>query len=174
MKKVKPLLLVLPLVLFMALLPLHSMSEPLTIIYDSGNTLPIDDYKEAVQPDNDQRKPDFIHKQKGFLPTFPVTTSSMSPSIIESQPYSLPYLQIPFFIIGNDSLSKQWLVQRKAELIHLNAIGMLVEVESLGELNAIRQLGSGLQIYPSSGHSIAAQLNLKHYPALISSQGIEQ
>ncbi len=170
MKIVTPLLLALLLMLF----SLHSMSGPLTIIYDSGNTLPIDDYKEAVQEDNGRRKSSFIHQEKGFLPAFPLTTPTMTPNIIESKALPLPYLQTPFFIIGNDPLSKQWLTQRKVELVRLNAIGMLVEVKSLDELNAIRRLGSGLQIYPSSGNDVAAQLNLKHYPVLISSQGIEQ
>lgn len=149
-------------------------SESLNIIYDSGNTLSLDDYKERYQDEKEIPKPPFVDQKNNFLPTFPITTPSMSPDIVDPTPVSIPYLQVPLFIIGNDLLSKQWLSERKKDLIRVKAVGMLVEAISLDEVNAIKRLGSGLQIYPASGNDIAKQLNLKHYPVLISPHGIEQ
>lgn len=156
------------------LVSLSVMAEPLTIIYDSGDTLPIDEYQTAIQDERDSQKPVFMAGDNSFLPRFPLTTPSMTPGIIDSRSISLPYLQVPLFIIGNDAFSLQWLTQRRAELVRLKAVGMLMEVSSLGELKSIRQLASGLSLYPASGSDIAAQLKLKHYPVLISSQGVEQ
>lgn len=154
-------------------------AAPLTTIYDSGDTLPIETYqresvKQHDQYGNEELPKSFIDKNKAFIPQFPITTPAMSPKIIEPMPLSVPYLQVPLFIIGNDHLSKHWLSLRKQELIRMGAVGMLVEAATIKEVDAMKRLGEGLPIYPASGRDIAVQLGLKHYPVLISRNGIEQ
>lgn len=166
---------------FIACLLLISWSivaAPLTIIHDSGDTLSIDNYKQNYQNESEPKpksKPkSFTDRGDQPIPEFPIETPSMTPDIVDPLSISLPYLQVPLFIIGNDLLSKQWLSNRKQQLISVGAVGMLIEATSLEEVNAIKRLGEGLQIYPASGRDIAAQLGLKHYPVLISRNGIEQ
>lgn len=161
-------------VMLCVLIAFNSMAAPLTTIYDSGNTLPIDSYKNRDAEEPEEQPQALFDQDTAFIPEFPLTTPSMTPDIIRPQSLSIPYLQVPLFIIGNDSLSKQWLVTRRDELIQIGAVGMLIEATSLDEVSAIQRLGDGLHIYPASGHDVARQLGIAHYPVLISRQGIEQ
>lgn len=142
----------------------------LTVIYDSGRTFPLSDYvKGQSQP---QKQPPAIEK-----PTFsalPVRTPSMQPGHIEPRQVTLPYLQLPLFIIGSDDFSKRWLLENRAQLKALHAVGLLVQVETEQEFQAIQAIANGLWISPASGEAMAASLDLHHYPALISKNGIEQ
>jgi integrating conjugative element protein (TIGR03765 family) len=156
------------------LIPWNIVAAPLTIIHDSGDTLSIGSYKQNYQNESEPRPKSFADRGDQPIPEFPIETPSMTPDIVDPISISIPYLQVPLFIIGSDTLSKQWLSSRKQELISAGAVGMLIEAISLEEVNAIKRLGKGLQIYPASGRDIAAQLGLKHYPVLISRNGIEQ
>ena len=49
---------------------------------------------------------------------------------------------------------------------------MLVEAETLADLEAIAALAGGLPILPASASDIAAALGLTHYPVLITPEGI--
>ncbi len=153
-------------------------SEKLTVIYDSGDTLSIAPYKKRVQPDTRPQttiKP--IPKQSSRIdlaPNFPVTTPQLSPKVVAPRPISLPHLQTPIFIIGSDAFSRQWLQERKDELISVGAVGLLVEAENREALRSIQVLGDGLHITAVPGQDIAQQLGIKHYPVLISRTAIEQ
>ena len=150
--------------------------EKLTVIYDSGDTLSITPYKKRVQPETrppTKIKP--IPKHPITLsPNFPITTPQLSPKIVAPRSISLPHLQTPIFIIGSDTFSRQWLQERKDELMNVGAVGLLVEAESLEALKSMQVLGDGLHITAVPGQDIARQLGIKHYPVLISRTAIEQ
>lgn len=80
----------------------------------------------------------------------------------------------PVFLIGDDSLSRSWLKLRRARLKRLNALGLVVKLTSSQQLEALRQLGQGLQMIPASGNDLAVLLNLRHYPVLITATYVEQ
>ncbi len=170
---------ILSLTISLLVLSWSTVASPLTTIYDSGDTLSIKDYQQDSyqqhdQYGNEERPKSFIDSNAALAQQFPITTPTMTPKIIEAIELSVPYLQVPLFIIGNDHLSKHWLSLRRQELIRIGAVGMLVEAKSSEEVESIKQLGEGLQIYPASGRDIATQLGLEHYPVLISRNGIEQ
>jgi len=49
---------------------------------------------------------------------------------------------------------------------------MLVEAETVADLEAIAALAGGLAILPASASDIATALGLSHYPVLINAEGI--
>jgi integrating conjugative element protein (TIGR03765 family) len=106
--------------------------------------------------------------------SFPVKTDNLTSGKIESSYKPLPQVQMPVFLIGDDSYSRCWLKQHRNELLKLNALGLLVDVETEENYRVIVGIGQGLPIVPMSGADIASNLGIKHYPVLISQQGIEQ
>lgn len=53
-------------------------------------------------------------------------------------------------------------------------MGLVVNVESMAALTALRRLAPGLTLSPVSGDDLAQRLGLRHYPVLITSTGVEQ
>ena len=80
----------------------------------------------------------------------------------------------PFFLIGSDPRSRDWLVTHRDRLAEIGATGMLVEADTVDNLRTIAGLAKGLPILPASATDIAQALGLEHIPVLISRRGIEQ
>lgn len=104
----------------------------------------------------------------------PVNSQHLSPGRVNPKPLDLPRGFTPIFLIGDDSLSKQWLVQRLDTLRELGAVGLVVQVDDESSLQRLRSVANGLELRPVSGDAIGQRLELQHYPVLISSHGIEQ
>lgn len=103
----------------------------------------------------------------------PVRSEHLSPGIVSARAIQAPGLR-PIFIIGDDKLSQQWLNERRDALIQLNAVGLVVNVETLEELKRLQDIVPELMMTPVSGDDIAYRLGLQHYPVLITSTAIEQ
>jgi integrating conjugative element protein (TIGR03765 family) len=80
----------------------------------------------------------------------------------------------PVFLIGTDPLSLDWLEAHRETLIERGAVGMLIEADSVEAVRQVAERAEGLQVLPASGSELARALGLRHYPVLISAQGIEQ
>lgn len=144
---------------------------PLTVIYDSGDTLPIAPYL----PVRSSPKPAEAKSPTGKMPfQLPVRTPSMSPGKVEITVKPLRYLQHPLFLVGSDEHSKVWLAAKRDQLIKLNAVGLLVQADTLKDIEAMQAIAKGLRLIPASAESFAIPLNLTHYPVLISKHGWEQ
>jgi integrating conjugative element protein (TIGR03765 family) len=99
----------------------------------------------------------------------------MSPGPVEARKAQLPQLAAaPFFLVGNDPLSRDWLARYGGKLAKMGAVGFLVQAESDADLMAMRQLASGVPITPLDATSLAKTLRLSHYPVLVSAGLIEQ
>lgn len=103
----------------------------------------------------------------------PVRSVKLSPGVVVRRAIEAPRLT-PFFLIGDDDVSRTWLREREATLRKLNAVGLVVNVTSIEALAALRQVVPGLSLAPVSGDDLAERLALRHYPVLITSTGIEQ
>lgn len=103
----------------------------------------------------------------------PLRSTRLTPGDVERRPIRAPGLP-PLFVIGDDARSRAWLQQRLPALRDLNAVGLAVQVDSPAALAALRRLAPGLTISPVSGDELAQRLGLHHYPALITSNAIEQ
>ncbi len=159
------------------LLPAMVQAE-LTVIYDSGNTKPITPYLEAFRPADEmpQRSQASATPQQGAADAkalLPINSPGLTPGQVQARRHHKPFSR-PFFLIGSDDRSRQWLVQYHDRLKEIGAVGMLVQAETLEDLRTIARLADGLSITPASADDIAKALGISHYPVLITLQGIEQ
>ena len=153
----------------------------LAVIYDSGATKPLAPYLEAFsklpaaaavepQPGDDLGVADLSR-------LLPIRTPALTLGPVTPRPLSLPNgatLPRPLFLIGADPQSRQWLEMHRERLAEIHAVGMLVNAESVADLEGIAAIARGLPILPASATDIAETLGLNHIPVLISRRGIEQ
>ncbi|OLO06722.1 hypothetical protein BTW08_16370 [Salinicola sp. MH3R3-1] len=104
----------------------------------------------------------------------PLESEQLTPGTVTPRQLDLPGGFTPIFLIGDDDLSRQWLVQRGDILREMNAVGLVVQAADESSLQALRNATRGLELRPVSGDGLAERLGLRHYPALISQRGIEQ
>ena len=104
----------------------------------------------------------------------PVRSPGLSPG--REPPRALPSgtaLTGPFFLVGSDRMSAAWLARRREALQALGAVGVLVEADSVADLQRIAQVAGPVPVMPVSGTDIARLLGIRHYPVLVSVRGIE-
>ncbi|NIB39781.1 integrating conjugative element protein [Pseudomaricurvus alkylphenolicus] len=145
--------------------------EPLTVIYDSGDTLPLEPYLPKRAP-QEKTTVQGANRQSPF--NLPITTPSMQPGKVTATPKALRYLQRPLFLVGADQESRNWLVEKREQLIRIGAVGLLVEAKDRQEIEAVLAIAEGLRLVPASAESFATKLGLSHYPILLSKEGWEQ
>ncbi len=147
----------------------------LTVIYDTGTASPLSDFVKAPKlavPEslpglNLQAKDDFAAQ------LFPVHTPELTPGDVNPQTPQL-LLPQPFFIIGCDGRSKQWLSQYQGRLALIGAVGLVVEANSLADFEALSTIANGLRLSPVTASQLAKQLGISHYPVLVTASRIEQ
>ena len=150
----------------------------LTVIYDSGDTQPIAPFLEVFETGDElpQHSPAMKKPQLGAADPkalLPIESPGLTPGPVELRSHDRPFAR-PFFLIGSDIRSRQWLQTHRARLQAIGAVGMLVQAETLEDLRVIAELADGLSILPASGGDIAQALGISHYPVLITPSGIEQ
>ncbi|MCZ0866739.1 integrating conjugative element protein [Dasania sp. GY-19] len=145
--------------------------EPLTVIYDSGDTLSLEPYLPKRAP----REEVTLQEKKDQLPfNLPITTPSMQSGKVTVTPKALRYLQRPLFLVGADQDSRDWLVEKREQLIRIGAVGLLVEATTQKDVEAVLAVAEGLRLVPASAEGFATRLGLTHYPILLSKEGWEQ
>lgn len=161
-----------------ALAPLPAWSE-VTVIYDSGNTRPLAPYLEIIDRTETTINPPTGARNRLELGAanaqalLPIRSPGLSPGPVTARAHNRPFSR-PFFLIGSDDRSRQWLIHYRDRLQEIGAVGMLVQAETSADLQSIARLADGLPILPASAADIAAALGISHYPVLITPQGIEQ
>ena len=103
----------------------------------------------------------------------PVVTPEMSPGPVAARALQLPGIGA-LFLIGDDPQSRAWLSHYAVELEHLQAVGLIVNVDHLEGVKALRSLAPMVQMVPASGGELARRLGLSHYPVLIRDTGLTQ
>ena len=157
--------------------PVMAQAE-LAVIYDSGHTLSIAPFLEVFDAGNasPQQSPVPIKPLLGAADPqvwLPIQSPGLTPGPVQSRSYDRPFAR-PFFLIGSDARSRQWLQDHRVRLKAIGAVGMLVQADTLDDLHTIAELADGLSILPASASDIAKALGISHYPVLISTHAIEQ
>ena len=78
----------------------------------------------------------------------------------------------PFFIVGCDAASLEWIKRNRARLLELRAFGLVVEAPDREAYENLESVAEGLIVRPVVGDLIAEHLGLSHYPALVTADGI--
>ncbi|BBP46318.1 hypothetical protein THMIRHAS_16910 [Thiosulfatimonas sediminis] len=77
-------------------------------------------------------------------------------------------------VIGYDKVSFSWLEQRKDALLQYRAVCYLANVQSLAEIDALRNAAYPVQVEPVNAQALVSIYRIKHYPALINSNWVYQ
>lgn len=167
--KMKKLLLILA-------IPLFCHAE-LIVIDDVGgeSTYP---YFESINPQDEisQQHYDSIQPPAELNTNFyfPISSSKMQPGNFKRRAMNIVGLQ-PFFIIGFDEYSINWLNQRKKYLSQMNnVVGLVVNVENEKQLEQLKQIIPNILLTALPGDDIADRLGVYTYPVLVTATGIEQ
>ena len=158
------------------LMPLLAWAE-VTVIFDSGHTRSLAPYLEILESsehvNHSQPTRGNTLGAADIQTLLPIRSPGLSPGPMQSRAHNRPFAR-PFFLIGSDPRSRQWLVKHRERLKAIGAVGMLVQADTLEDLQATARLSGGLPIMPASAADIASVLGVSHYPVLVTSQGIEQ
>ena len=106
--------------------------------------------------------------------SYPFKTPSLTPGRVIRKKADFFWLKIPFFIVGTDNVSAQWIQENYASLKKNNAVGIIVNANSEFAVNKLKSLSEGLQLFVAPGDSLAKELGIRHYPAVVSQYGVEQ
>jgi len=159
------------------MVPFMAQAE-LTVIYDSGHTQPIAPFLEAFDAGNASPKQSPVPTKLPLSAAdpqawLPIQSPGLTPGPVQARSHDRPFAR-PFFLIGSDARSRQWLQDHRDRLKAIGAVGMLVQADTLDDLRTIAELADGLSILPASASDIAKALGISHYPVLISTHAIEQ
>lgn len=163
--------------LIILLFSIYSLSAfaELTVIADLGGESAIRFY-EGIQPEHDESAPMYPNAIPEIVTEadmLPIVSHKLTPGKVI--PISLDLTGMsPIFIIGSDDLSRQWLSQHYDRLLSQQAVGLVVNVKTLDELNQLRNLAPNLSLLPTPADDLSERLKLSHYPALITETGVYQ
>lgn len=164
----------------------------LTVIYDSGQTRSLMPLLNPLMSADEQTR-----ESKQPAPRSPSSQPLLGPADIRNLlPIRSPGLQAgelgdrkpnaqimarlaqgnprPFFLVGSDPLSLQWLATHRETLKSLGAVGMLVQAETEEDVQHVANVAQGLSISLGSGTDLAAALGIQRYPVLITREGLRQ
>lgn len=157
----------------------QTASAPLIVVEDRGGASALP-YYQSLDPQPDEATPPAPipaprvgNAGEAEAAMLPVRSTQLSPGEVQRRVIRAPDLTA-LFLVGDDERSRAWLWQRQAELSELGAVGLVVNVESMAALMALRRLVPGLTLSPVSGDDLAQRLGLRHYPVLITPTGVEQ
>jgi len=158
-------------------------AEPVVLGRET-NTVPTDSYRLYFKQTlaGSGQSPDTVKKQavpdssefllqRRFLP---IHTPSLTPGTVAAVEGIKHAGNHPLCIVGADALSLEWIQHVKPRLIELGARCQVVEVESEQSLAVLAKVLSPLPWMLASGEYLAEQHGIRHYPVLISRQGVEQ
>lgn len=179
-------------VLLLGLFMGSSAFAELTVIYDSGDTQPLQPLLSPLLSDQSQPNNPAESTRQNPLPApnlGPAAISNLLPvrssglqigNIADSQlnPEVLARLAQgnprPFFLIGSDPVSLHWLATHRDTLKTLGAVGMLVQADTEEDVRRVAGIAQGLSITVGSGSDLAAALGVDRYPVLITREGTRQ
>lgn len=157
---------------------------PLIVVHDSGGVSALPYYEdlhlqtsEVPQPSMGRSSsalssPPTLSELRSDAWPLPVVSRLLSPGRVTARPIRAPGMA-PLFLVGDDDLSRAWLMRMLPKLRALRASGMVVNVVSARGLAALRAQAAGLTLMPACGDDLARRLGLRHYPALVTATGIE-
>lgn len=162
----------------------------LTVLYDSGQTLPLapllepllaDDISSSEAAERATLNPLYGYGPAALRNLLPVrspgltvgeiTGRALHPEVLARLAQGNPR---PFFMIGSDAVSLQWLASHRETLKRLGAVGMLVQAETEADVQQVAKVAKGLSITLGSGNDLATALGIDRYPVLITPDGLRQ
>lgn len=155
------------------------LAEP-EVLYDSGNTIVLPDHSTLRK-----QLGKFGHSLDGEIATeavktepaglrVPFVVSGISLGKFDAYQHKLSGVTKPICVIGSDRSSLAWLI-RFYDILKTNSTTcLLVEAASSEALIQVKQYARELPVVPDVNNAATRILKLKHYPALITQNWVEQ
>jgi integrating conjugative element protein (TIGR03765 family) len=106
----------------------------------------------------------------------PVTSQLLKVGrVTDAEATEVPYHMVsrPLFIVGYDPVSIQWLTDNRDFLASNNAVGLVVSVETIAQMNELKRIvGDGVTLQPTPGDRLAQHMGIRHYPFYMDSDGV--
>ncbi|WP_413730157.1 integrating conjugative element protein [Sodalis sp. RH22] len=155
----------------------QSPSTHLNVVEDRGGVSALPYYRalapqELAPSENHEPAPHRGGQADAEASMLPVRSKLLSPGVESQRIIRAPGLS-PLFLIGDDERSRTWLQQHREALNELNAIGLVVNVDTPEALAVLRHMAQDLTLSPVSADDLAQRLGIRHYPVLITATGIE-
>lgn len=145
--------------------------EALVVIYDNGQAQPIAPFLSPLRDSANRERPrTFDPPNMGAADLerlLPIESDGLTPGKIVRRQHAFPFAR-PFFMVGSDAASQQWLVHYRQHLIEIGAVGLLVHAATVDDLTRMAATAEGLSLNPASGADIARALGIAHYPVALS------
>lgn len=125
-----------------------------------GDTSVLESHSKALPSANSVQRSIKRHQ-------YPVVTRSMSASGRHATVHRGHAGTGNVFLVGTDFYSTSWLRKNYSQLKQLGAQGIVVNVPSAIAFAQLKALAGDLPLIAASVDDLAKQLNLKHYPVLI-------
>lgn len=111
----------------------------------------------------------------GVLKVYPVLSALHPGYINEPIPLKVPQPKAqPFFIVGNDEFSRDWIEKNKDYLLEIKAQGLATNIQNESILMSLKSWAHPLDIVAIPVDEIAQILNIPVYPVLITGEEIAQ
>jgi len=144
----------------------------LIVVEDRGGSSALPYYEDLVPAPSEQQAEDPNLGVRG-TGAFPVHSAQLTPGTVQGRVINAPGLQ-PMFVVGDDELSKSWLIERHERLEQMHAVGVVVNVANIDRFAEVRSWAKGLEMVPAPGDDLASRLGINHYPLLITATAIQQ
>ena len=147
----------------------------LKVLADLGGESAVHFY-EPIQPVHSPdapQHPNAVPAQLSEAQLLPIVSHQWTPGHLDPQAFPMPGA-LPLFLVGADDFSRQWLKDNQQRLTEMQATGLVVNVQTIEELNALREIVPQLELLPSPADALAERLGIHHYPLLFTSEGISQ
>ena len=113
-----------------------------------------------------------LEQKDGFI-QFPIRSTAITPGVVTNRKIEM-LIAKPFCLIGDDQRSFDWIDAYREQLIALNAFCFVINVETEQRYRLLRDHLYPINHFPMAIHELPGQLDIKHYPVLISKNSIEQ
>ena len=120
----------------------------------------------AAAPSADAAQPTEIASLAAAMP-FPVRSANLHPGDEEGVQYHVPGLERPLFLVGDEPTSRRWLRRHRKKLHAMNALGLLIAVESRARFRQLQAIAPELHLVPVSADALAEQFFISSYPSLL-------
>jgi len=154
----------------------------LEVLHDTGDTVPLAPLLEASGFDDEEQTP-----PPPMPPIEPLMSKALQQRSVIRSPGLSPgnqariatgkagaVLPRPLFLVGADEASLEWLRKHRERLMHIGAVGLIVQADGDADIEKVRTVAGKLQLAAGSGAMLARHFGLKHYPVLIGPEWIEQ
>ncbi len=132
---------------------------------------------ETTPPEmSESSKAELLNVEKSAQKTLFPFKSVLTPGVVEAHTLSEKNAKaIPaMFVIGDDTLSIEWLKSHKALLTDIHAVGMITNVESKTRVDDIQEETGWKPLIPVSMNGAANVLQVTHLPFYVNKVEVAQ